>query len=261
MVDFPWCRKEVIGDCTLYQGDMRDVLPALPEKADLCATDAPYKLTSGGRSASMGGKFHPDRYDNKGKLMQVVPWKKMGTPIYGALKDQADLYVMTSGDHVSTSQSAFEAAGFKHHTICSWHKVSAPRSRYYMKVQEFTHFMWKGPARDVRDGGVKTLFTCPAPRGLNWHPTPKPTALMAQYVLQSSDAGWLVLDPFMGAGATILAALAFGRRAIGVEIDPLFFDMTCARIKAAYRDGFQEIRDDWEHWRVENRIKGHAYET
>jgi site-specific DNA-methyltransferase (adenine-specific) len=56
-----YLRKEVIGDCTLYQGDMRDVLPALPEKADLCATDAPYKLTSGGKAnQSMSGKFARD---------------------------------------------------------------------------------------------------------------------------------------------------------------------------------------------------------
>ena len=56
-----YLRKEVISDCTFYQGDMRDVLSALPEKAGLCATDAPHKLTSGGNTnQSISGKFALD---------------------------------------------------------------------------------------------------------------------------------------------------------------------------------------------------------
>lgn len=254
MVARPWTRKVQIGSCTLYQGDMRAVLPALQEKADLCATDAPYKLTSGGLRGAMGGKFHPDRYDNKGHLMQVLPWEDMPEPIFGALKDNADFYVMASSSHLSNAQPVFEAGGFKHHEILTWDKGAATRQPFYMRSQEFTHYFWKGRARHLNDGGAKTLFACPAPK-IEWHPTAKPTSLMALYVLQSTDPGQLVLDPFMGSGATILAALAFGRRAVGVEIDPDFFDRTCARIRAAYADGFSQVRAEWERDRLANKIK------
>lgn len=265
MVVPPWTRKEVIGDCTLYLGDMRQVLPSLNERAHLCVTDAPYRLTSGGKAKTidgqrqgMGGKLGGDKYDNKGALMQLLPWSEMPTPIFAALKDNADAYVMANSSHVAEAQLAFVAAGFKHHELLTWRKGSATRQPFYMRDQEFTQYFWKGRARHINDGGSKTSFDCPAPR-IEGHKTVKPTALMALYILNSSDAGQLVLDPFAGSGTTILAALAFGRRAIGVEIEPAYFDLTCERIHAAYADGFKEIRADWERWRCENRIKGLAY--
>ncbi|MFV1527581.1 DNA-methyltransferase [Phaeobacter sp. JH209A] len=250
--------KEVIADCTLYQGDMRAVLPELEEKADLCVTDPPYRLTSGGRGKTMGGKFHPDQYDNKGDLMQVLPWAKMPAPIFAALKEDADAYVMTNSKHVARSQIAFEAGGFKHHELLTWDKGAVTRQPFYLRCQEFTHYLWKGRARHIADGGAKTRFACAAPKD-HWHPTAKPTSLMALYVLQSSDLGDLVIDPFAGSAATLIAALAFGRRAIGVELEPRFFDLACEAVTAAYADGFAQVRAAWDRDRLANNIRGLAH--
>ena len=255
-----WQRKEVIGDCTLYLGDMRDVLPELPEKADICATDPPYKLTSGGNAVqSMGGKFAKSNYDNSGHLMASLPWHDMGGPIYRACSDDADVYVMCNAKNVGPAQNALEGAQLKFHNLLSWDKGAPTRAPFYMKNQEYILYLWKGRARRPNYGGSGQRFECPRPKGLSWHPTPKPTSLMALYVLQSSQPGDLVLDPFMGAGATVLAALAFGRRAVGIEIKEAWFDKTCARIEAAYRDGFEQIRTEWERDRVRNRLNGLAY--
>jgi len=251
--------KETIGDCTLYLGDMRAVLPELDEGADLCVTDAPYKLTSGGRaSVPMRGKFHPDRYDNKGSLMKTLPWQAMSAPIFDALADRANAYVMANGKNVFPAHSAFVSAGFKFHEQLSWDKGRITRQPFYARRQEFTLFFWKGRARHVTHGGVSTLFACPPP-DLDWHPTSKPTSLMALYVLQSSSEGQLVLDPFAGSAATLLAALAFGRRAIGIELDPVFFDRSCERLYAAQADGFAQVRGEWERDRLANRIRGLEY--
>jgi hypothetical protein len=41
----------------------------------------------------------------------------------------------------------------------------------------------------------------------------------------------LVLDPFMGSGTTGVAAVKLGRKFIGIEIEPKYFDIACRRIR------------------------------
>jgi site-specific DNA-methyltransferase (adenine-specific) len=56
------------------------------------------------------------------------------------------------------------------------------------------------------------------------HPSLKPQAFMRQLVRASLPMGTgIVLDPFMGGGSTIAAAVAVGYESIGIELDPLFF--------------------------------------
>jgi site-specific DNA-methyltransferase (adenine-specific) len=58
------------------------------------------------------------------------------------------------------------------------------------------------------------------------HPSLKPQAFMRQIVRASLPLGeGVVLDPFMGGGSTIAAALAVGYESVGVEIDPVFFEI------------------------------------
>lgn len=54
-----------------------------------------------------------------------------------------------------------------------------------------------------------------------------------QYIANSSRAGDLVLDPFMGSGTTLVAAAMLGRRAVGIEKSPEHFEAACARLQAA----------------------------
>ena len=53
----------------------------------------------------------------------------------------------------------------------------------------------------------------------------------------STDSGGVVLDPFMGSGTTGVACANLGRKFIGIEIEPKYFDIACSRIDAAYRQG------------------------
>jgi site-specific DNA-methyltransferase (adenine-specific) len=50
-----------------------------------------------------------------------------------------------------------------------------------------------------------------------------------------TQPGELVLDPFMGAGSTGLAAIRLGRRFLGIEIDQHWFDVACRKIEAEVR--------------------------
>lgn len=56
----------------------------------------------------------------------------------------------------------------------------------------------------------------------------------AVIVLRSDSDPRLVIDPFMGSGTTGYAAMRAGRKFIGVEINPEYFDIACERIERAH---------------------------
>ena len=66
------------------------------------------------------------------------------------------------------------------------------------------------------------------------HPTQKPLALM-QWCLGFLPDAKTILDPFMGSGTTLVACAKLGRRGIGIELDPHYFDIACRRVEEAYR--------------------------
>jgi DNA modification methylase len=61
------------------------------------------------------------------------------------------------------------------------------------------------------------------------HPTIKPTAMLADAILDCSARGDLILDSFLGSGSTRLAAERVGRVCYGIEIDPLYVDLSIRR--------------------------------
>jgi hypothetical protein len=69
-------------------------------------------------------------------------------------------------------------------------------------------------------------------KGPNRHPTVKPVRLMERLIEAIPD-GFTVLDPFAGSGSTLVAALRLGRKAIGIEIDPIYFETASRRIAAS----------------------------
>jgi hypothetical protein len=64
------------------------------------------------------------------------------------------------------------------------------------------------------------------------HPTVKPVALVADAIRDCSHRSDIVLDTFLGSGTTLLAAEKVGRRGYGVEIDPVYADVTIRRWQA-----------------------------
>jgi site-specific DNA-methyltransferase (adenine-specific) len=69
------------------------------------------------------------------------------------------------------------------------------------------------------------------------HPTRKPLALLEYLTLTYTDAGGLVLDPFVGVGTAGAACVNTGRKFVGIELDAGYFDAACKRITAAYKQG------------------------
>jgi site-specific DNA-methyltransferase (adenine-specific)/modification methylase len=96
-------------------------------------------------------------------------------------------------------------------------------------------YLWKGVA--CRKTGERN--------GQRFHPAQKPIALMRWCIrLLDLPPGSLILDPYMGAGSTVIAALLEGHRAIGVEIDPRHCET--ARRRMAVRQDQPRAIDEWE---------------
>ncbi|WP_240360649.1 site-specific DNA-methyltransferase [Pyxidicoccus caerfyrddinensis] len=71
------------------------------------------------------------------------------------------------------------------------------------------------------------------------HPTEKPVPLLAHLVEKSCPVSGLVLDPFAGTGATLVAAQQLGRRAVGVDLEERYCEVAAHRLQQALREGSQ----------------------
>ena len=129
-----------------------------------------------------------------------------------------------------------EAIGFKHAVV--WDKGGLGMGWHYRRNYEFVLVAEKKGARCKWYGGhsVANVVRIPKviPRKTD-HPTPKPLELSAFFIRLHSLPGDIVLDPFAGAGSTLLAGMKLGRRMIGVEIEERYCEVTALRIEEAKR--------------------------
>ena len=72
-----------------------------------------------------------------------------------------------------------------------------------------------------------------ARRGLRDHPTVKPTAMLEDALIDLTNRGEIVIDPFLGSGSSLIAADKTGRICRGVELDSLYVDVIVRRYQAA----------------------------
>jgi DNA modification methylase len=99
------------------------------------------------------------------------------------------------------------------------------------------------PGRKHWNGGGKhAVWTHPivldrGKTGARMHTTQKPLGLMESLVSLFTDRDETVLDAFMGSGTTGVACIKLGRRFIGIERDPKYFEAACGRIEDAQRQG------------------------
>ncbi len=78
------------------------------------------------------------------------------------------------------------------------------------------------------------VITFPTENTNQKHPATFPVALPEFFIQLSTRPGEKVLDPFMGSGTTLVACQQMGRHAIGIEIDPQYFQIACERVHNAW---------------------------
>ena len=221
----------------LLNGDCLELIAKIPDNSiDLIVTDPPYKTITGGDSdgknstrpkGMLSGNRKLFTYQNNIKPTQWIP------ELFRVLKEGSHCYIFTNHLNMKDMLIESEKAGFKLHNILVWEKNNCTPSQFYMKNCEYILFLRKGKAKWINDiGGSKTVHQFQNIIGNKVHPTEKPVDLMQFYIKNSSSEGDLVLDPFMGAGSTGIAALNSGRNFIGFELDEEYFEIAKSRIES-----------------------------
>ena len=133
--------------------------------------------------------------------------------------------------------------------LCVWTKPNAGMGSLYRSQHELVFVFKLGPGRhrnNVQLGayGRNRSNVWPYAAGPGFgrageegrlaalHPTVKPTAMIADAILDVTRRGDIVLDPFLGSGATLMACERTGRRCCGIELDPLYCDVIVRRWQA-----------------------------
>lgn len=204
-------RKETLAEgVTLYLGDCREILPTLG-RVDAVVTDPPYGMKRDGKPKSTSSHGGHKGYEFRG---------------WDVSAPTADVFDAMRG--CSDYQIIWGANFFPQHL--------APSMGWL--------FWDKGQRIDQSDGelaftnlpGALRVFTLNrSALALDGavHPTQKPLALMRWAIQKLPDAARTIVDPFMGSGTTGVAAIKLGRKFIGIEIDPPYFDIACKRIQGA----------------------------
>lgn len=208
-------RIETIGDCTLYLGDCRDILPTLG-KVDAVVTDPPYGIgEAAGKNASRTNAatardYGDDEWDNEPI-----------TPETMALVRAAGRWnIIFGGNYYDCPATSCWLVWDKLHTNdfadceLAWTNLR--------KAVRRIRYLWSGM---LRANGEE--------RGD--HPTQKPLGVM-RWALQHLPAdSKSIIDPFMGSGTTGVACALQGLTFTGIEREERYFDAACRRIEEAYR--------------------------
>ena len=214
---------EKIGNATLYLGDCREILPTIG-RVDAVVTDPPYGNKHSGDSARFsGGNTRRGRGSTHGRIVGDGR--------------EFDPRPFMLGDHQIFFGFNYFPEKLTRGSLLVWAKRRPAAYGSFCGDGEVAWFS-KGSGvylfEKVFAGSALALEYCSDAKAPSAHPFQKPIAVMSWCLGFVPDAQ-IIFDPFMGSGTTGVACVQNGRRFIGVEIDPTYFDISCRRIDEAQR--------------------------
>ncbi len=216
----------IIGNATLYLGDCLEILPTLP-KVDAVFADPPYGVMFAG-SATRHSAPDGNSYDSFEDTPENVA--KICVPAIELARTLARSVCLTPGIKNARLYPQPDGEGV------IWYPSGANRGPWGFITHQPIYYYGKCPFLATGKGSMPTGFQSTEPAEKNGHPCPKPIGQMKWLVHRISPLGdETVCDPFMGSGTTGVACMNLGRKFIGIEIEPKYFDIACERIDNAQR--------------------------
>ncbi len=219
--------KVIIGDCTLYLGDCMDILPTLG-KVDAVVTDPPYGIKRdkgfegfGGFGAKIARKKYVGEWDS------VRPTKE----VFDVILSKSEVALIFGGNFFTDYLPMGKQWIF-------WDKLNT------MPTFGDGELAWTNFDRNSVKKFVYEFNVLLGKESERFHATQKPVELMKWCVTHLPPKhNKTILDPFMGSGTTGVACVKLGRKFIGIEKEPQYFDIACKRIEEAYKqpDMFVEL--------------------
>lgn len=214
-------REEILAEgVRLILGDCREILPTLG-RVDAVVTDPPYGMNhntdftrfTGGNARRGPGTIHMRVFGDDDPF-DPSPWVEFNE------------CVLFGANHF---WSRLPNGG-----CLIWIKRNDAALNSFLSDGELAFIKGRQGVyayREIIAGSKKACEAGLDPYGPSAHPTQKPIGLMT-WVL-SYVRGKVILDPFMGSGTTGVSAVRLGRKFIGIEREPAYFDIACRRISDA----------------------------
>lgn len=253
----------------IYNIDCLDGLRQMPDNSvDLLITDPPYKFVSGGGCGAFGSakRYYHDEYlklDHSDKSLNAR--KRKATFDTQNICDGFDIQVLNECCRVLKKINAYvwcskeqllDLMQFFKNKECNidlltWHKTNPipTCNNTYLSDTEYLIYAREKGVKLMGEYSTKKKYwisECNVSDKELWkHPTIKPLNIIETLVGNSSVAGGVVLDPFMGSGTTAIAARNLDRQFIGFEIDETYYHNSLERLKN------KPIRDKKDNEQIE----------
>jgi hypothetical protein len=231
----------VCGDATT-----KDSYSAVMETdlAEIVFTDAPYNVPNVGhvtvrdgvREFAMAhGEMSPSQFT---EFLSAVC-----ANIRARMVDGAVGFFCMDWRHLIELQAAADPVFGKPKNFIVWVKANAGMGSFYRSQHELI-YVYAASGRAINNFGLggkgryrTNVWKYPGfnsfgrgrDKALAMHPTVKPVAMVTDALMDCSNRGSIVLDPFGGSGTTMIAAERTRRRARLIEIDPLYCDVIVQR--------------------------------
>lgn len=236
-----------VNESQLLNGDCLKVMKTIPDTSiDCIITDPPYNL----------GLFMHNRNTNLGKMrdnqfayagwdnMEYRAWKmnmnKFLSQCSRVLKKRGTLIIFMSVIKVADIIELAQKHGFYYKTTGVWHKTNPmPRNmniHFVNSTECWIYFINNGTSGTFNNNGkVMHDFlessVCPSSEKKHGnHPTQKPLSILNTLITTLTNAGDVVLDPFMGSGSTCVSSALNNRRYIGIELEQTYYQIANDRI-------------------------------
>ena len=217
------------------------------ERAQMVFTDPPWNVAIEEHVSGLGAIKHAEFAMASGEMSSAEFETFLATALGHTTQHAADgsiHFVCLDWRHIKELLGATADLYTEVKNLCIWNKSNAGMGSLYSSKHELIFVFKKGKAPHINNielgrfgrnrsnvwdyPGQNTLSNS-AKGKLSLHPTVKPVALVADALRDCSNLNGIVLDPFGGAGTTLIAAERTGRRARLIEIEPRFVDCTVRR--------------------------------
>jgi DNA modification methylase len=217
------------------------------EAASFVLTDPPYNVPIDGHVCGKGVIRHREFAMASGEMTPQAFTDFLTTTFRRLVANSTDgsiHQIFMDWRHLAEMMAAGKAAYTELKNVCVWAKTNAGMGSFYRSRHELV-FIWKsgsGPHINNIELGQygrnrTNVWEYPGVSSMRagrfeelaMHPTVKPVALVADAIRDCSRRNGIVLDPFLGSGTTVIAAERTGRRARGLEIDPVYVDVVVRR--------------------------------
>lgn len=157
------------------------------------------------------------------------------------ISKKINMYFFCSQRQIQLYLEYFVAKRGCNWNLLTWHKtdpVPACGNKYLSDTEYCLFFREKGVPLFGTFDTKHTYWVTPLNREEKeqWgHPTIKPCHMIQQLIINSSNEGETICDPFMGSGTTAVACIKEHRHFIGFELNKEYYDKSLKRIDAVQR--------------------------